>query len=99
MMANGLQEWLKRYWLWILLIGAMVIFALTCLFPSTKDKTNILNETKEKAKKLKDELAQEHKVIAEEMEARTNELIEIKAISDEDERLKRLAEFANRRRS
>lgn len=96
-MANGLQDWFKRYWLWILLLGALVIFAVSCLFPKTSDKSNILNETKEKAKKLKDERAQEHKAIVEEMEGRINELIEIKAIKDEDERLKRLAEFANRR--
>jgi hypothetical protein len=75
----------------------MVIFAVSCLFPKAKDKSHILNEAKEKAKKLKEEREKEHKALAEEMEGRVNELIEIKAIKDEDERLKRLAEFANRR--
>lgn len=97
MLANTIKDWLKRYWLWLLLIGAIVIYALSLLLPRSNKKESILTETLEKAQKLKEERANQHQAIVEEMNQRVDELVEIKAISDEDERLKKLAEFANRR--
>lgn len=97
MLANTIKDWLKRYWLWLLLIGAIVIYALSLLLPKSNKKESILTETKQKAEDIKAKTAAQHQAIVEEMDKRVGELMEIKAISDEDERLKKLAEFANRR--
>lgn len=97
MIANTGGDWLKRYWLWFVLAAAFGIYALTRLLPAPKGKEGILAETKEKAEKLKTETAAEHAKIVEEMDAKLKELIEIKAITDEKERLQKLADFANRR--
>ena len=97
-MANTWGDWLKRYWVWILVGVALLCVMFAALFPTgDKGALKILKDAEDKAKKLKDEKEQELAEITKEMDARVDELMEIKAIEDEDERLKRLAEFANRR--
>ncbi len=98
MRANGVGSWLERWGLWILLVLAVIIGMLCWLFPvSRKGKPQILKEAQDGAAALKKKAAEalvEHEY---QMAVRRNELKAIETIVDEDERLKALANFANRR--
>ena len=97
MSANSFGSWFKRWGLWILLGAALLLYIVTRLFPSNGNKPKILQEAKDQAKKLKDQASKQLQEHTEKMDAKVVELDEIKKISDEEERLKRLADFANRR--
>jgi ABC-type multidrug transport system fused ATPase/permease subunit len=97
-LANPITAWLKRWGLWILLGLAVVLYLLTRLLPSPKGKPELVQEAKDGAAKLKEEAAKASDELAKKMAENKKELEEIKAIADEKERLRRLAEFANRRK-
>lgn len=99
-MANGFGDWLKRYWLWLVVAALAILGVLAYWFFVTgnKEPLKILKEAEEGIKKLKDEKAIELKALEKEMDARTQNLIDIKSIKDEDERLTALAAFANKRK-
>jgi len=99
-MANSIGEWFKRYWVWISLVGLILLSFIVYLlfFTGEKGAGKVLKEAEEAVNKMKEAKAEELKAIDAEMEAKITELVEIKTISDEEERLKRLAEFANRRK-
>lgn len=99
-MANSIGDWFKRYWVWVtLVIVGLVAFLLFVLFPTDEKKApKILKEAEEKARKLKEAKAYELAAIDKELEDNIIDLIEIKSIQDKDERMKQLAEFANKRR-
>lgn len=95
--ANTAGDWLKKWGLWILLGLAVALVVLAKLFPSNGSKPKILQAAKDGAQKLKDAAEEKLDAHTAEMEKREEELEEIQAITDEEERLRRLAEFANRR--
>jgi len=99
-MANSIGDWFKRYWVWItLVVIGLVAFLVVLLFPTgDKGALKILKEAEDAVKELKEKKTAELKAIDDQLEANTNELVEIKKISDEEERLKKLADFANRRK-
>lgn len=99
-MANSIGDWFKRYWILLVLVGLVTLgFILWAVLPAgDKGALKVLKDAEEGVKKLKNKKAKELKVLDEEMDERVGELMEIKAINDEDERLKRLAEFGNRRK-
>ena len=98
MLANPVKSWFKRYWLWFLLAIAAIIYVFTLLLPKPKtdEKESIFKNAQNKAKKIKEDREKEHAAMIKGMKKRTQELTEIKAIKNEDERLKKLAEFANK---
>ena len=77
--------------------AAVLIYFVTRILPSDGDKPKMLQSIKDDADKLKEDAQEELNKHLAVMEARQKELDEIKAIKDEKERLKRLAEFANKR--
>jgi flagellar biosynthesis/type III secretory pathway M-ring protein FliF/YscJ len=95
--ANRASDWLKRWGLWILLGLALLLVVLAWLLPSDGRKPKLLQEAKDGAKKLKDAAEEKLDALTEEMDKREAELAGIEKIDDEEERLRRLAEFANRR--
>lgn len=96
-MANSLADWLRRYWVWLVLGGATLLGVLIWLAPTgNKGALKALKEAEEGVKKLKKQKAEELEAIDKKLESNIQELVEIKKIPDEQERLKRLAEFANR---
>jgi len=96
--ANSASDFLKRWGLLILLGIAVAVGALCWLFPvSRKGKPQILKEAQDAAAALKDRAATELKEHEHRMAARRKELEMIGTIKDEDDRLKALASFANRR--
>jgi len=92
-----MMDWFKKWWLWILLAIGTVLFIITRLLPSNGEKPKLFQEAKDRAKELKDKASADIERHRARMEERKKELKEIQSIEDEDERLKRLAEFANRR--
>lgn len=97
MNANSLWSWFKRWGLWLLLAITGLIYLLSRLLPSDGRKPELLQKAKDEAEKLKEGAADDLATHSEKMNERVKELDEIKAIEDEKERLKKLAEFANRR--
>jgi len=99
-MANSIWTWLKKYWLYIVLGLLLVLYVITRILPGGRDeeaKKKTLAKIKQGAEKIKkkhDEAIKKHN---DEMKKKREELDEIKAIEDEDERMAKLAEFANRR--
>lgn len=93
---NPPGAWLKRYWLWIVLGLAFVIFVVSRLLPTSKGKPEVLEKAKAEADKIHDVAAKELEKHAAKMEANEREFAEIEKISDEEKRLQALAEFANR---
>lgn len=77
---------------------AAIVWFLTRLLPTPKDKTTILSSARVAADALKKERELEHAVAIAEMDIRNDELKNIKANPDEKERLQALADFANRNR-
>lgn len=100
-MANSIGDWFKRYWILITLAGLVVLsFVVYVLFfTGKKGAAKVLKDAEEAVKVMKESKAAELKAIDEEMESKVAELMEIKTISDEEERLKQLAAFANRRKA
>jgi len=98
MTANTTMDWLKRWGLWILIGLAVVLWLLAKLLPSPKGKPEILQKAKEEAQAIKDNLAKELKEHAGQMQANHDELERIKKIQNEAERLKALADFANKKK-
>lgn len=100
-MANSIGDWLKRYWVWaaVVFLG-LVAFLATALFPTgNSGPLKALKEAEEAAKTMRDAKAAELKSIDEKLETNIHELLEIKSIMDEEERLKQLAAFGNRSRT
>jgi flagellar biosynthesis/type III secretory pathway M-ring protein FliF/YscJ len=97
MTANSVWTWLKKFGLWILAGLAVLLWLISKLIPTVKGKPEILQKAKEQATAAKTGATEEIKKLDEKMEGNRKELEEIKAIKDEEERLKRLAEFANKR--
>ena len=94
--ANTFWDFLKRWWLWILLILAGAVYLIVKLLPR-RSKRDLFVQAKQQAGELKDQAAKKLDGLKTEMKARRTELTEIKRIDDEAERLKALADFANRR--
>ena len=98
-MANSAWDWLRRYWLWLLLLGVSVVVFLVYLLPTgSKGALKIVQETEQKLKALKDQRTKELAEIDQAMATKIDELARIKNIKDTQERLKALAEFANKRK-
>ena len=98
-MANSLGDWFRRYWLYLAIVGIVILVIIFWLLPTGEAPgLKIIKEAEEEIKKLKGAKDLELEMLAVEMEEHTQELLKIKAIDDEDERLKQLADFANRRR-
>ena len=97
MKANSTWAWIKKYGLWILIGLGVVLYLIVRFLPSDGKKPAILEKAKKKSKELKAGAVKELKALDAKMEKNRKELEEIKAVEDEDERLKRLADFANRR--
>ncbi len=97
--ANTAKHWFTKWGLWILLGIAVVIGIIAWLIPASKDKDATLRKAKDEAKRLKDEVSQELEKHNKEMANRKAELMKVKAMEDEEARLKALADFANRRDS
>jgi Sec-independent protein translocase protein TatA len=96
--ANTTGAWLKKWGLWILLGLVVVLVVLSKILPSNKGgKPEILADAKKKLDEVKASVSAELKAHNEKMDANKKELDRIKAIADEDERLKALADFANSR--
>ena len=94
MKANTLGDWVRRYWLWILVVGVLLLFGVVYMLPSLRrsERDSLLG----KVRALRDETSEklwDHKVA---MADRQNELDEINAIPIERVRLKALADYANR---
>ena len=87
---------MRRWGLWILLALAVVAYLIVKLLPR-RSKRDLFIRAKEEAGRLKDETAKKLDRLKSEMADRRHELAEIKTIDDEAERLKALADFANRR--
>lgn len=99
MRANSFWDWIRRWGLWILLGLAALSFLVIKLLPKPKSRKSILRSAEEGAKEEKDKAKKKLEDHREMMESRVTELKDIKAIEDEEERLKRLADFANREQS
>lgn len=98
-MANGLRDWFRRYWLYLVIAAITLLVIVLWLLPTgSAPGLKIIQETEEEVKKLKGAKKLELEILDTEMEERTQELVTIKSIDDEDERLKQLAEFSNKRR-
>jgi len=98
--ANSASDWLKRWW-WALAVAALTILvAVAAIFARTGDKESAraMDRTAGALKEARDKVAFDLSVHETAMEERAVELEEIRAISDEEERLRRLADFANRPR-
>ena len=97
MTANSIWTWLKKWGLWILAGLVALLWLISKLIPTIGGKPEILQKAKEEAaaaKQTASEAIDKHEA---KMEENRKELETIKAIPDEMERLKRLADFANRR--
>ncbi len=98
-MANSIGEWIKRYGLWCLVLGVGILVVMAKLFPTAKrGPLKILKQAEDRANQLHTEKSKELEKLDIRFEANTTELIEIIEIEDEEDRLKQLAAFANRRR-
>jgi hypothetical protein len=93
---NPPGEWLKRYWLWIVVLGALVLFALTQIFKGEGGKPALMKKTVEDAERIHENANAELDSHIAKMGEREKEFAEIEAISDEEKRLQALADFANR---
>ena len=80
-----------------MLAVAGLVYLLTRLLPSDGKKPELIQKAKDGARRLKDEAVKDFEEHKAKMDARRKELEDIKAIENEEERLKRLADFANRR--
>lgn len=100
MLANTIGSWFKRHWVWITAVFlGLVVYVVYMLFPTGKSRPlQILKETEDKVKELKEGKEQELAAIDKERKHNATELAKIKNIPNEKERLTRLAEFANRRK-
>ena len=95
--ANTAWDWLKKWWLWLVLGAAAILFILSRLLPTTsKGKPELLQKAKDEAKDAKDDAAKTLEEHNKEMDKRQEELDKIKAITNEAARLQALADFANR---
>jgi|GEM_PF-4948891 len=95
--ANTFWDWFKRWGLWILVLLAGLLYLAAKLLPR-RSKRDLFVQAKEAAGELKDAAAAKHEQLKTEMKKRKAELEEIKRIDDEAERLRALAEFANKRK-
>lgn len=93
-MANSIRDWLRRYWLWLLLVGGFVTMAVLRLWPRTNQKAEV---AKIKVQIHRDQWRHERDVLEDQMEARIKELIAIQDIKDPWERRRRLVEYSNRK--
>lgn len=98
MRANTFGSWVRRWGLWILLALAVGLYIVIKILPKPKDKRKLLHEAREVAEEFKLKAEADLREHTAKMDARKEELAEIKRIDDEQERLRRLADFANRRR-
>jgi len=96
-MANSIWTWLKKYGLYVLSGLLLVCWLISKLIPTVRGRPEILQKAKDEVSTAKNDVAKESELLAAKMEANRKELEAIKAISDEAERLRRLADFANRR--
>lgn len=96
MKANTLWSWIKKWGLWILAGLTFILFVVAKILPKPKDKKSILRRAHDGAEKIKVEVKENLDLHRKKMADREIELENIKAISDEEERLKALADFANR---
>jgi len=87
---------MKRWGIWILVILAGLLYLLVKLLPR-RSKRDLFVQAKQQAGELKDQAAKKLDKLKAEMADRRHELTEIKSIDNEAERLKALADFANRR--
>lgn len=97
MKANKASDWFRRWGLWLLVALAVLLVILAAVLPSNGKKPKLLQEAKEGAERFKEKAEEEHAALKKKMDERRDELAEIEKIEDEEERLSRLAEFANRR--
>lgn len=97
MKANSTKSWFKKWWLWVLLGLAATIYILSRVFPSGEGKPGILHKAKDEAKRIKEDAVEKLEAHIEMMQEKHQELERIKVISDEEKRLRALADFANRR--
>ena len=95
--ANTFWDWMKRWGLWILVVLAGALYLLVKLLPR-RSKRDLFVQAKQQAGELKDQATKKLGELKSEMKDRRKELDGIKEIDDEAERLKALADFANRRR-
>lgn len=99
MLANSISSYIKRYWLWfVLVLLGIVVFFVLVMAPKGTDKSKILKSAEKAVEKLRVKKTKQLEALDQEMVENTKELNGIKAINDEKERLRRLAEFANRKR-
>lgn len=99
LLANPVQDWFKKWWLWIV-VGASTAayFALKFLAAPARGKIEILEGAKKDTLDLKEQKQVVLQELNTKMEARRTELKEIQTIPSEEERLKALSDFANRRK-
>lgn len=96
-LANSISSWLKKWGLWILVGLVFLLWLLSKLIPSPKDKTGILQKAKDEAQAIKSKTDTQLVAHEKQMEANRDELKKIQSIEDEKERLSKLADFINRR--
>jgi hypothetical protein len=96
-MANSIWTWAKKYGLWILSGVLLLCWFISKLIPTVRGRPEILQKAKDEVAAAKEDTAKKAAELEVKMESNRKELDAIKAIEDEAERLRRLAEFANRR--
>lgn len=98
---------LKVYWqmakgfvtaYWWLILGILIFLAGWLLRGSKREVPDFLNRAKEAIDRARERMEWKLKAHRAEMDQRRKELKEISTIPDEAERLRRLADLANRRR-
>ena len=87
-----------KWGLLILLVLVGIVWVMSRILPTKGGKPKLLQDAKDGADKLKEAFSEKLEAHNAAMAAEKTELEEIKAIEDEEERLRRLADFANRKR-
>lgn len=100
--ANTFGDYLRKYWLVLVLVLAIALGLFVIFFPAGDDqeqqrREGVLRKTRVKVDEIKAKAAEDLKVHTEQMDTRREELVEIKKIPDEQKRLAELSAFSNRR--
>jgi len=95
--ANSLKDWVKRYWLWVVIGGLIILVILVKLLP-TGDRGMLkqLHKAERKAIDLLKAKREELTDLETTMDNRLLELKRIREIEDEFDKAKALAEFTNK---
>lgn len=102
MSANTFGDYVRKYWLVFVLVLAVGLGLLVFFLPAGTDEEDrrregILRKTRTRVDEIKANAAVELETHNEGMKKRREELTEIEKVPDEKERLRKLAEFSNRR--